>query len=234
MRESLRSRGFERQMGVLFKRIIDIIVALFGLIFLSPVFFIFALVIAVTEGFPIFYVSSRYISPTKKIKVYKFRSMVSDATNEEKYRLEENYMKDGFLDIPITAQVYTRIGRILERTQVVEAPQLINVLFGQMSLIGNRPLPKKNVDKLRKHPFWRSRFASPSGMTGITQIVGRLNLTAAQRLKLERMYSSCYHNGNILLCDLFIFFNTLKLLLSGGFISYDKAVSAMKKYGSKV
>jgi lipopolysaccharide/colanic/teichoic acid biosynthesis glycosyltransferase len=141
----------------------------------------------------------------------------------DKYSLEKRYMRDGFLDIPIECEVYTRIGRLLERFQLVECPQLLNILFTSLSLVGNRPLPLANLDGLKKYDGWERRFDSPAGMTGITQIVGKLNQQPAQRLELEGMYSFIYNNGNILKCDLLILINTVKLVLFKKYISITEA-----------
>lgn len=124
-------------------------------------------------------------------------------------------MRDGYLDIPLDCEVYTGIGKFLERSQIVEILQLYNVLFHGMSLIGNRPLPAENLKLLSEMPNWDVRFMSPAGMTGITQIVGKHNLMPADRLELETLYSKVYLNGNILICDLKIIWNTLRMILLG-------------------
>ena len=118
-------------------------------------------------------------------------------------------MRDGYLDIPLTCEVYTPVGRILERLQIVELPQLMNVVLDGMSIVGNRPLPKENVDLLAQHnPEWEKRFKSPAGITGISQVVGKLNLTPDERLRLEGLYSKVYQQGNIIKCDLLILWYT--------------------------
>ena len=145
-----------------------------------------AVLILLTEGRPIFYISTRYIGLHRSARIIKFRTMVRDA-NSPGYRLKERFMRNGYLDIPIDCEVYTSIGRILERLQIVEMLQLINVLLDGMSLVGNRPLPKENLDLLAQFPSWEQRFASPAGITGISQIVGKVNLGPAQRLALESL-----------------------------------------------
>ena len=124
-------------------------------------------------------------------------------------------MRDGYLDIPLYCEVYTPIGRFLERTQLVEILQLFNILFHGMSLIGNRPLPRENIELLKQFPGWEGRFDSPAGITGLSQVVGKLNQTPQERLELECLYSNAYksRNGNIFLCDLYIAYYTVRLLL---------------------
>lgn len=204
------------------KRGLDILLAASILLVSSPVLALVALLILLLEGRPVIYVSRRQVSAGRTIPVYKFRTMVRDATSR-KYRLKERFMRDGFLDVPRDCEVYTPIGRVLERLQIVELPQIVNVLFHGMSLIGNRPLPAENVRLLRRFKGWRERFDSPAGITGIAQVVGRLELTPAQRIELECAYSRVYREGNILWCDLRIFFYTLYVIVFSKGIPLEKA-----------
>lgn len=195
----------------LVKRAIDIATAVILLILLSPILLGAMLAILVLEGWPIFYISKRHVTVDRKISIVKFRTMVRDATSP-KYNLSGRFMKDGYLDIPIDCEVYTGIGRFLEKSQLVEILQLLNVLFHGMSLIGNRPLPYENVKLLNKFPGWEGRFSSPAGMTGITQVVGKYNLQPSERLELEKLYSKVYNEGNVLKCDIEIVYFTILLL----------------------
>jgi hypothetical protein len=138
-------------------------------------------------------------------------------------------MRDGYLDIPLSCEVYTPIGRILERLQIVELPQLLNVLIDGMSLVGNRPLPKENLELLAQFPAWEKRFESPGGITGIAQIVGKLNLTPATRLRLESLYSKVYQEGNITRCDSLIIWHTMVgVLLRDEGISLNRAEALLQ------
>ena len=172
------------------------------------------------------------IGINKEIKIFKFRSMVKNAS-DPKYELESKYMVDGYLDIPLSDKVYTRFGKFLEKTQIVEVPQIIHVLTGKLSFIGNRPLPKSNIEILKKSfpDLWYLRFESPAGLTGISQVVGKFNLTAKKRLELESLYSRVYNEGNILKADIYIFFSTIVLILlrhPSAYRSYDKAKEMLK------
>jgi lipopolysaccharide/colanic/teichoic acid biosynthesis glycosyltransferase len=204
------------------KRLVDVTIATLVLIVTMPVLALVAMLIWVLEGRPVVYVSRRQVSVGRTIPVYKFRTMVRDATSG-KYRLEERFMRGGYLDIPRTCEVYTPIGRILERLQIVELPQMVNVLFHGMSLIGNRPLPSENVRLLRKREGWRKRFDSPAGITGIAQVVGRRKLAPGQRLELEAAYSKMYQEGNIAWCDLKIFYYTLLVIVFSKGIPLERA-----------
>jgi lipopolysaccharide/colanic/teichoic acid biosynthesis glycosyltransferase len=191
---------------------IDVSLASAVLVLASPVYLLTALLVLILEGRPVFYISQRYISPTRAIPVYKFRTMVRDASSP-KYRLQERFMRSGYLDIPRSCEVYTPIGRLLERTQIVELPQMLNVLMHGMSLIGNRPLPPENLRLLRQFEGWQDRFASPCGISGIAQIAGKLRLTPEQRMCLEIGYSRMYQNGNVIFSDLVIVYYTLRVIV---------------------
>jgi len=221
----------------LLKRVEDIIVSALIIVIFSPILIIVSVVSLLAQGCPVFYISKRMIGINKSTRIFKFRTMVRDAKSE-KYGLEIKYMKDGYLDIPLSSEVYTPVGRILEKTQIVEIPQLFAVLFGKISFVGNRPLPEKNIELLKdKYPnIWKDRFKSPAGITGISQIVGKFDLAPDQRLELECLYSKVYKEGNVLKADAYIFFSTVILLLvqeSVAYRSYDSAknvlLSCLKK-----
>ena len=198
-------------LGQVVKAFVDRACALFALVLLSPVLLLCALINLILNGRPVFYHSDRQVKTDRSIRVPKFRSMFRDAKSE-KYQLEARFMRDGFLDIPIDCEVYTPFGRVMERLQIVEVPQFLCVLKGEMSIIGNRPLPASNLKLLKVFPGWEKRFDSPAGITGISQIVGKLNMEPAQRLYLEGLYSEIYQNGKILKCDFLIAVYTLKVI----------------------
>ena len=213
------------------KKIEDIVFSLTTLILFLPIIIIIIILSFFINGLPIFYVSERIVALGKKIHIIKFRTMVKDAKSP-KWGLEDKYMKDGYLDVPIFSDVYTPFGRFLEKTQLVEILQVFHVLFNHMSFVGNRPLPEKNVDllKLKFPDTWYERFKSPAGMTGITQVAGKFNLTSEQRLELESLYSKVYHEGNVLKADAYIFFSTIILLLlkdASAYRSYDSAKNVL-------
>lgn len=216
------------------KRLFDLTLSFTILLSLFPVFILCALLILTFEGSPITYISKRLCSKGRIVNIYKFRTMVKDA-NHPSYKLKERFMRDGFLDIPLNCEVYTPIGRILERTQIVELLQIFNIIKNDMSFVGNRPLPLSNVELLKQYPGWERRFHSPTGICGISQIVGKFNLSPIDRLYLESMYSSVYNNpkGNIVLCDLLIIFYTTRLLLTGKYLDFNKAIELMLRCGGK-
>lgn len=218
------SAGFEFKLSNLAKRVADILISILALSLLFPLLILVSALIFVLEGHPIFYISRRYISLDQCVSILKFRTMAKDATSP-KYRLRERYMRDGYLDVPLDCEVYTPIGRFLERSQLVEVLQCFNILFHGMSLIGNRPLPLENIELLKQFKGWEGRFDCPAGLTGLSQIVGKLNQTPEERLELECLYARVYKikTGNILLCDLFIIYYTIRFLLLGKPISIAAA-----------
>tara|TARA_Y100000816_G_C25949437_1_gene495271 strand:+ start:13 stop:711 length:699 start_codon:yes stop_codon:yes gene_type:complete len=209
------------------KRFIDIIFSLTLLILFLPILIPVSILSIIVQGWPPFYISKRFVSEKSEINIIKFRTMVKDAKSN-KYNLSEKYMKDGYLDIPLTSNVFTPLGRILEKTQIVEIPQILPIFFGKISFVGNRPLPFENINQLKKKfpNDWKKRFHSPAGMTGISQIVGKFNITPKQRLELESLYSEVYLNGNIIKVDIYIVLSTIILLIvqsAEGYRSYNNA-----------
>jgi lipopolysaccharide/colanic/teichoic acid biosynthesis glycosyltransferase len=215
-------REVELKLSQLVKRVLDVTLATAILIVTLPLTLVVALLILILEGRPIFYISRRHIGPAREIPIIKFRSMVRDATSP-KYRLKERFMRKGYLDIPRDCEVYTPVGRLLERLQIVELPQLLNVIWHGMSLIGNRPLPAENVRLLRQFEGWAGRFDSPSGISGITQVVGKLGLQPSERLALEIAYSECYQSGRVLRLDCEIFLYTVRFVFLSRGIPLERA-----------
>jgi len=213
------------------KKVEDIVFSVSTLIVFFPIIIIIIIISFFIQGRPVFYISYRIVGLEKRIRIIKFRTMVKDAL-DPKWGLEEKYMKDGYLDVPVFSKVYTPFGRFLEKTQLVEILQVFHVLFNHMSFVGNRPLPEKNIELLKKRfpDSWQERFGSPAGMTGITQVAGKFNLTSEQRLELESLYSKVYREGNILKADAYIFFSTIILLLlkdASAYRSYDSAKNVL-------
>ena len=99
----------------IFKRIEDIVFSTILLIFFLPILIPISFISFLVQGWPVFYVSKRMISSKKEIKIFKFRTMVKDAKSD-KYGLKNKYMKSGYLDIPLTSEVFTPFGIFLEIT----------------------------------------------------------------------------------------------------------------------
>jgi len=209
------------------KRVLDVGISAAFVLIAGPFLAAIALLSLIVQGPPVFFVSRRFVGVDRDVKIYKFRTMVRDATSV-KYDLKGRYMRQGFLDIPTDCDVYTPLGRILERTEIVEMPQVLNVIFDRLSWVGNRPLPQDNIEMLRAFQGWEERFDSPCGLTGISQVIGKHKLVPADRIAIERLYARVYKRGNVLKADLMIVLATLKLVLIGQEMEFDRAVEMLE------
>ena len=127
---------------------LDVILAILVLSIISIIILPLVLIKLIIDGFPFFYCSNRVGLSGKTIRIYKFRTMINSKSAIDNYINSLN--NHGFQKIPLGAPIYTSLGRFFERFQIVELPQLINILFGQMSFIGYRPLPEKLVLELKE------------------------------------------------------------------------------------
>lgn len=183
------------------KRLLDVGSALVGLALIWPIMLLAALATLLDTGRPVFYSQSRRIRFGRRATIYKMRTLVIGA--DRKLDALVSIKHNGkFLNITKQADSYTRVGRWLERLWIVELPQLWNVLTGQMSMVGNRPIPDYVINALGPAPEVVERFASPQGMTGYVQILGRDNVTDDQRIQLEYRYSRVYEDGDVFFEDL--------------------------------
>jgi exopolysaccharide biosynthesis polyprenyl glycosylphosphotransferase len=158
--------GFQR----LVKRLVDIIASLCGLALVSPVLAITALAIKLEDGGPIFYRADRVGENGRIFQMLKFRSMVVDADKLQE-QVAEIDEEGNIIHKTRHDPRVTRVGRFIRRTSIDELPQLINVLKGEMSLVGPRPELPWLVENYE--PWQRKRFAVPQGITGWWQVNGR-------------------------------------------------------------
>ncbi|HEY9765846.1 MAG TPA: sugar transferase [Chroococcales cyanobacterium] len=165
---------------------IDALIAAFSLVLLSPLLILIALLIALDSPGPVFYSQLRVGQKKGRALIpfdlYKFRTMRLDADRER----EE--LGGGIFYKPREDPRVTRIGRFLRRTSLDELPQLVNVLKGDICLVGNRPLPLYEVEML-KEAWQKVRFQAPAGITGLWQISGRSELSDVERLALDSYYA---------------------------------------------
>ena len=180
---------------VLRKRIFDVVLSSILLILLSPLFLLLAILIRLESRGPVIYVSQRVGTGYQIFDFFKFRTMKFGADNELKRFLHLNqYNKHGkespFIKIDKDPRI-TRLGKFLRRTSLDELPQLINVLKGDMSLVGNRPLPLYEAEKLTTD-MWAKRFLAPAGITGLWQVTkrGRKDMSEEERMELDLIYAS--------------------------------------------
>jgi lipopolysaccharide/colanic/teichoic acid biosynthesis glycosyltransferase len=177
------------------KRAMDIVGSSMAILLFSPILIMTAIMIRLESRGPIIYRSKRSGTGYKVFHFLKFRSMYPDADQ----RLEEmqslnQYKDEGdggatFMKIKNDPRI-TRIGRLIRKTSIDELPQLFNVLKGDMSLVGNRPLPLYEAEQLTKDE-WAYRFIAPAGMTGLWQITkrGGNEMSAEERINLDVTYA---------------------------------------------
>ena len=170
------------------KRAVDIAASLLGLIVLSPVFLILAMIIRLSDGGSVFYGHTRIGYKGKKISVYKFRSMKTNAGDLEKILTPEQleqYVKEFKID---NDPRITKIGNFIRRTSLDELPQLINILKGELSIVGPRPIVEKETEIYGKDIA--KLLSVKPGLTGYWQAYARNNATyeSGERQKMEMYY----------------------------------------------
>lgn len=195
-----------------FKRLFDIVVSACALIILSPILLCVIIAIRIESKGKAIFTQDRIGHHGKLFKLYKFRSMIENADEElyqmmksskkirEEYRINKKLKDDPRI---------TRVGRFIRKLSIDELPQLVNVLKGDMSLIGNRPyLPREKEDM---GAYYNDIVSSKPGITGMWQTSGRNKTTFKARCKIESEYSK---NMSLRL-DIKIFFKTFIVVFKG-------------------
>ena len=168
------------------KRVIDFVGSVALLLLLLPLFLLVALAIKLDSTGPIFFIQERMGYNKRRFRMIKFRTMATDAEARMK-ELEHLNEKDGPVFKIRNDPRMTRVGRILRKLSIDELPQLINVLFGDMSLVGPRPLPMRDV--LGLNVAWQKRrFSVKPGLTCLWQVSGRSNLSFEEWMQLDLEY----------------------------------------------
>jgi len=196
------------------KRSFDIIISAALILLLSPIFLLISLVILLESRGPIFYISKRAGKGYRVFSFYKFRTMVAGADRQVSQLLHLNQY-GASANQPVFFKVsndprITRFGKFLRNSSLDELPQLFNVFLGDMSLVGNRPLPLYEAETLTSDAF-APRFLAPAGITGLWQIKkrGTKDMSVEERVSLDIDYAD-KHNFAF---DLWIMANTPKALL---------------------
>ena len=194
------------------KRTFDIVMSLISLILLSPLFLITIILIKLDSKGKATYTQDRVGYHSNKFKMYKFRTMIPNADEKLKELMEndpkirEEYTKYKKLD---NDPRITKIGNFLRKTSIDELPQLLNILKGEMSFVGNRPEVWRDYQPMGKY---RDMVTSTKpGLTGLWQVTGRSDTTFEERLQIGCKYSKeCS-----LWLDIKIFFSTVKVVFKG-------------------
>lgn len=195
--------------GRVFKRIFDLVFSLVGLVILSPLFLVVAVLIVAESGFPVFYISKRIGAHGRKdIPIVKFRTMIKNADEKKAELLAQNQRKDGPLFKLKHDPRITFVGGFLRRWSIDELPQLFNVVAGQMSLVGPRPHLPEEVKLYAPHQ--RRVFAVWPGITGFAQVSGRSDLKFEDEVRLDLRYIEEWS----LLLDLWIIWRTVFVVFS--------------------
>lgn len=184
------------------KRTMDIVLCLIALIPAAPIMLLIALAIKLEDHGPVFYKQSRVTQNGKIFDILKFRSMIVDA-------------EKGGYDLSMRANGkdprITRVGNIIRALRVDELPQILNILKGDMSIVGPRPERVENVEAYAAEiPEWHMREKVKGGLTGYAQIFGRYNTSPLDKTKLDILYIENYS----ILMDIKLIFLTLRILFS--------------------
>lgn len=184
------------------KRLIDMLFSFIALLLLSPILILFAILIKIDSPGPVFFKQKRIGRGGKVFTMYKFRSMIKDA---ERYT---GPVWAGKSDPRIT-----RVGRLIRKVRIDEFPQLLNVLNGDMSLVGPRPERPYFVDKLkREYPLYTRRLKVQPGVTGWAQVKGKYD-TTIEEVKEKLDYDLYYIDNISLRLDFLIMFYTIYVML---------------------
>ena len=186
-----------REINLFIKRIVDILGSGIGLLILSPILLITALLIKITMPGPVFFKQVRAGKNKKAFSILKFRTMKVDL------EVEKNH------DTSKDEERKTVLGNILRRIKIDELPQLINVFKGNMSLVGPRPTFAEQANTYNE--FQIRRLDMRPGMTGLAQVNGNIAIPCEERIKYDVMY---VQNFSVLL-DIKILLKTIKVVLFG-------------------
>ncbi len=194
----VRSRGLTFSQRLI-KRIMDLVICLIAMIPAAPIMLLIALAIKLDDGGPVFYKQRRVTLNGKEFNILKFRSMIVNAE------------KDGH-SIPATDRDprITRVGRVIRALRVDELPQLLNIIKGDMSIVGPRPERVEHVAEYsEKIPEFSFRHRVKGGLTGYAQIYGKYNTSPYDKLRLDLMYIENYS----LPLDIKLILMTIRIML---------------------
>ena len=198
--------GSRQKIYEISKRIMDVTLSAFGIILLFPLFLLIAIAIKMDSPGPIFYIQKRCGKGGGLFGMLKFRTMVANAERLQKELIAKNEIDGPIFKMPNDPRV-TRLGRILREISFDEIPQLYNILKGEMSLVGPRPLI---MDEMKFSPSWRdTRLQVRPGITGLWQIQGRSDAPFHDWVR----YDIGYVKNRSLWMDIKILLKTIKVLL---------------------
>jgi len=201
--------GLSQGWGLAIKRMLDIVISLVSIICLAPLFLITAFLIAITTPGPIFFVQKRVGLNKRPISVYKFRTMVADAEAKIGELEHLNEVSGPVFKIKNDPRV-TRLGKYLRKSSIDELPQLLNVLKGDMSLVGPRAMAVRDFAGFDQD-WHRRRFSVRPGITCLWQVNGRSSVPFEKWMELDMEYIDKWS----LWLDLRILVKTIPAVLKG-------------------
>lgn len=194
------------------KRVFDLLFCVSAMPVWVPLVIVGMLAVLCGAGFPALYVSPRVVYRGHTARIAKLRTMVADAATIAN-RSTIPVTGQRFLNIGLESPLYTPVGRVIEKLCLTELPQFAHVLTGTMSVIGNRPLPVDVLGALTEaHPEAADRFLTRAGLTGPVQLVGRDNISDADRLAVEIAYCRLCTRRYSMYLDLMIAIHTVLVL----------------------
>jgi exopolysaccharide biosynthesis polyprenyl glycosylphosphotransferase len=194
---------------MLVKRALDILGASVALVIFSPVMLLAAVAVRLTSSGPVVFVQERYGLNKRRFKMFKFRTMVQNAEALQSQLEKNNEAQGPVFKIKNDPRV-TSIGRFLRKTSIDELPQLFNVLRGEMSLVGPRPLPERDVSRFAESSLLR-RFSVKPGLTCLWQISGRSNTQFDNWIRQDLQYIDQWSLG----LDIAILLKTVPAVIKG-------------------
>nr|WP_262984046.1 sugar transferase [Bacillus wiedmannii] len=208
--EMLGDENINQKWSYIFmKRLIDIVGSFCGIILLLPVFIIVAICIKLEDPKgPVFFKQMRVGKDEKGFGMYKFRSMVTDAEEKLQDLLQHNEVSGAMFKMKDDPRV-TKIGKFIRKTSIDELPQLINVLKGEMSLVGPRPPLLREVKTYTAYD--KQRLKVIPGCTGLWQVSGRSNIGFREMVELDLyyiQYRSILFDFKIILKTVFVLFGS--------------------------
>ena len=193
------------------KRLLDLFLTLFIFFIISPAIILICMASVICQGFPIFFIHKRLGLNGKSFKMIKFRSMLVGPSISAEDDVER----------------ITKYGRLLRKTSLDEIPVLFNVIKGEMSLVGPRPMPLKYLKRFNDYQI--KRLSIKPGITGLAQISGRNNLSWEQRFDLDIKYIL----KKSLIFDIYILLKTFMIVFKGDGVNALESEIMPEFMGSK-
>ena len=192
-----------------FKRLFDIILSVFALVVLSPVFLVIAILIKAEDGGSVFFSQTRLTKGGKKFEMYKFRSMCPNAEQKLKELLKDNEVDGPAFKMKDDPRI-TKIGKFIRRTSIDELPQLVNIIKGDMTIIGPRPPLVREVEQYNEYQM--HRLDVKTGLACYHEVEGRSEVTDFDQWVEQDLR---YIRERSLWTDIKIILMTIRVVLTG-------------------